>query len=75
MAKTVDQPGNCRWETIVQQQRNTSTNRYITIDGVTMCAKEWAIEYGIKYTTFLYRIKRGMNPKEAITRPVRANRD
>lgn len=68
------EPNNCRWETRTQQQRNMSTNVCITISGVTKCAREWALDAGIKYTTFLYRIGNGMTPEEAISKPVGATR-
>lgn len=29
---------NCRWATRIEQMRNTRTNRFITLNGVTLCA-------------------------------------
>ena len=33
---------NCRWATASQQQRNTRQNRFLTINGETLTAIEWA---------------------------------
>jgi hypothetical protein len=62
------EPGNCRWATKTQQTRNMRKNRVITIDGVTKTAKEWAIDSGLNYMTFLSRIYRGETPSEKTTR-------
>jgi hypothetical protein len=62
------EPGNIRFISCRQNQRNRRDNRLITIDGVTKCASEWAEEFGIKQTLFLQRIDRdGMDPKQALT--------
>lgn len=50
---------NCRWATSVEQARNTSRNRMVTIDGVTKCASQWADEKNINRKTLLGRLKRG----------------
>ena len=39
-------PENCRWATKKEQQRNTSRNKNITIDGVTQCKAAWVEELG-----------------------------
>ena len=61
---------NCRWTTKDVQQRNTTVTNNLTINGRTMCAKDWAAEAGISYTTLLGRLKRHWTPEEAISRPV-----
>jgi hypothetical protein len=35
------EPKNCVWATIAQQSRNTRTNKFITIDGITLCVVDW----------------------------------
>lgn len=34
------EPGNCRWGTDKQQQRNKSSNRILTVNGITACLAE-----------------------------------
>lgn len=63
-------PSNCRWATPVEQARNTSQTRFITYDGVTKPAAEWAEEVGLTPKTLTQRIdKYGWTPAEAITTP------
>lgn len=41
------EPGNCRWATIIEQNRNKSTNVVITYKGITMLAIDWSIVLNI----------------------------
>lgn len=66
------EPGNCRWATRLEQQNNRSTNRRITLDGVTRTVAEWARHSGIPSSTILERLRRGWEEGDAITRPSRA---
>jgi hypothetical protein len=50
-------PGNCRWETSVQQLRNTRQNRRITFDGRTLCLAAWSALTGTSRSTLYYRLK------------------
>ena len=61
-------PCNCRWITLKQQQRNKSSNRWITIRGQTKCMSEWAesCKHG---DLFCLRIKRGWDPYVALVTP------
>ena len=52
------EPGNCRWATKKQQQRNRRTNRLLTFSGETHCAAEWAERLGIPYATLLARLRK-----------------
>lgn len=53
---------NLRWATVKQQNRNRSNNRYITINGVSKLADEWAAEFGITVSAvrqrYIYRAKK-----------------
>ncbi len=51
-------PRNCRWASHAEQARNTSTTRLITFKGRTLCIAEWAREYGIRYSSMQYRLRR-----------------
>ena len=50
-------PENCRWVTPKEQAQNRSTNLNYTLDGKTQCLKQWAEEFGIKYSTLYYRVR------------------
>ncbi len=62
------EPGNCRWITEKEQHRNTSRNRYETINGVTKTIVEWAEEYNIRPKLLRNRLSQGMNIVEALTK-------
>lgn len=59
-------PDNCKWSTQAEQSRNTTVNNNLTVNGRTQCAKDWAHEAGIKYTTLLGRLQRGWAHEEAV---------
>lgn len=66
------EPGNCRWATTAEQNRNQRSNINITIDGVTRVLNEWCAVYGIHPETARRRIKdSGWDPIKAITTPSR----
>lgn len=60
------EPNNCRWVTQAEQCRNTSKNRYITINNKKMCLSEWLKEFNLSETSFYYRIKKGLSEEEAL---------
>lgn len=51
-------PGNCYWLPRVKQSLNRRCNVYVEIDGETVTATEAARRSGVKYTTFLYRLRK-----------------
>lgn len=59
-------PGNIRFITHKQQQRNTRKNIFYTYNRETRCLSEWAEIVGIKYVTVFTRITRGWTIHEAI---------
>lgn len=50
-------PGNCRWATIAEQNRNRSDNQYITHDGVRLTVGDWAARMGIPATILRRRLQ------------------
>lgn len=64
------EPGNVRWATWHQQQRNRRNNRLITIGGVTRCQSAWAEIYGISTKRIHSRRVRGWCDICAITVPL-----
>jgi hypothetical protein len=63
------EPGNWRWATSKEQNRNTRKTR-LTVNGITKTYAEWAEETGISRFTLRIRIARlGWDPLRAITEP------
>ena len=61
-------PGNCVWATRPQQMRNTRRTLKITIDGRTLCLKDWCSEFGKKVSVVKTRIYTfGWDPIRALT--------
>lgn len=68
------EPSNCRWANNYTQMNNKRNNLYYEIDGVTKTLSEWCREYGNLCVQSVYgRIKRGMDIKTALTKPMRKN--
>jgi len=62
------EPGNCRWATRTQQQRNRRDVRPITFQGRTMLISDWAKEIGVKTNTLQSRLDvYGWTLKRAMT--------
>lgn len=65
------EPGNCRWATRAQQNRNTRRTVHVTRNGITLCLKDWADRLGIRYSVVNNRIRRlGWSIEEALTKPL-----
>lgn len=60
------EPGNCRWATKTEQNRNTRQNRLLTIFGVTKCVAEWAEESGTRADRIFSRLWNGWPEGEAV---------
>lgn len=50
---------NCRWATALEQCRNKSDNRKITIAGETLCLSEWAHRNGLTAAIVYKRMRDG----------------
>ncbi len=61
------EPGNCRWATRTEQNRNKRTNRLLTFNGQTKCIAEWAEEVGIHHDTLRARLNLGWSVERALT--------
>lgn len=65
------EPGNVRWATDIEQGRNKSNNRILTVGGKSKCLAEWAVITGINRETIAMRIDSSGWPEEAaVTTPV-----
>jgi hypothetical protein len=59
------EPDNVRWATTGEQARNRCSTRFLTFEGVTLCAQDWAERRGIPAATIYDRLRRGL-PVEAV---------
>lgn len=60
---------NCTWVTWKEQSRNKRDSRFITYNGRTMNAADWAYEIGASRAAISYRIKAGWQPEKIIEIP------
>ena len=64
------EPGNVKWSTSREQQRNRRNNRLLTINGDTATFKEWCDRHGLKDDCVRRRIKSyGWSIEKALTTP------
>ena len=64
--------GNLRWATMREQQNNRSSNRTLTVDGVTLTIAQWSRKMGINNRTLIDRVKRNWSDEDAVLTPVGA---
>lgn len=64
------EPGNVRWATHREQQRNKSTNKFITFREETMIIADWAAKIGIDASLLARRLSRGWSIEKALTQPL-----
>lgn len=64
------EPDNCRWLSRLGQANNKRNNHNITVNGVTKTVAQWARELGCNGSAILYRLKKGMDPAEAVSKPI-----
>lgn len=65
------EPGNCRWTTSTQNNRNRRSTRLVPAFGETKPVVQWAEERGLSPELLLWRLNRGWSPELAIGTPVR----
>lgn len=65
------EPGNCRWATMAEQNRNRSHCVELTFQGRTMILRDWAIEIGISPNALAQRIYLGWSVERALTQPLK----
>ena len=75
MIERIDNDGpysasNCKWVSRSDQNRNKRNNHFITANGETMIIGDWARRLGCNPSAINYRIKNGMSPEEAVTKPI-----
>lgn len=65
------EPGNCRWATRSENDRNLRNNRIVEHEGEALTIAAWAERYGIRPDTLLKRINSGWLVSEALLTPTR----
>ncbi len=65
------EPSNCFWATQKQQQRNRRNGMFLTHDGVTLSAGDWADKLGIPIERIHDRKERGWADKRTLTQVAR----
>jgi len=60
---------NCKWATRAEQMQNMTTNRKLTLFGVTKTITEWARTFNVKHGAINYRLSQGWTVEEALTKP------
>lgn len=66
------EPGNCRWATRSENDRNRRSNRLVECRGETLTLVAWAERGGVRAETIAERLDRGWEPERAIFTPARA---
>lgn len=61
------EPGNCRWATLIQQNRNRRSTRNVTYNGQTLCVSEWALRLNITPQSLSARLARGHSIESALS--------
>jgi hypothetical protein len=61
------EPGNVRWATDHEQNRNREGNRWLEYQGVRLCAADWAKRIGVAKATILERLGRGWSIERTLT--------
>jgi hypothetical protein len=64
-------PSNCRWATMVQQNRNKRSNVFIEAFGKKLTLAEWAEVTGLPLPVISRRRKKGWSDIDVITKPLR----
>lgn len=65
------EPGNCRWATMADQNRNRSHCVELTHQGRTMILRDWAEEIGISPNALAQRLYLGWTVERSLTTPLK----
>lgn len=64
------EPSNCRWANDFMQLNNTSRNRFIVHDGLTLTLAQWSERLGVNRNTVGRRLREGWDEIRAVTTPL-----
>lgn len=68
------QPGNCRWATRSQQERNKRSTTYLEHEGVRQSVRDWEEQFGIPKDVFYYRVRNGWTPARIFGTPYQSHK-
>jgi len=68
------EPGNCRWVTMAEQNKNRSHCVLLTHNGTTQNITEWAQALNMRPQTLTERLRLGWTTERALTEPVKTRR-
>lgn len=63
------EPSNVRWATSREQIINRRITHWITYQGETLCMRDWAYRFDLRYSTLKTRIGKGYSIEQALTMP------
>lgn len=67
-------PSNCRWASWKVQSTNRTNTRFLTVNGETHSAAEWARIVGLSTRTVHTRIARGWQVEDVLRKPTKKRR-
>lgn len=65
-------PNNCCWASRKTQSNNRRNTKFIIAFGIRVSIKRAAELAGINFTTLKSRLQKGLDPEDALTKPVRS---
>jgi hypothetical protein len=68
------EPGNCRWATWTEQNRNRRDNRLLTYNGETLPMAAWAERLGTVTGSIFTRLRNGWSDADAVSVPIRSHK-
>lgn len=69
------EPSNCRWVDAKTQANNTKSTIFLTYNGETKPASEWAVVTGISQDTLTQRKRSGWSDEDCVTVPLNVRRN
>jgi hypothetical protein len=64
------EPGNCRWATRADQNRNKRNSRRLAFNGEVQTVAEWAVHLGMSRQALSYRLNHGWTLQRIFTEPL-----